>query len=437
MNRLYLWILITLLLWGFSAQSQLTIDGQFRSRAELRDGYREVASDVNYPAPLVSQRSRVILNFADSSFDFRFSAQDARVWGQNWNAMASNAVHLYEAWAAFKPNRNLTFKLGRQELRYDDQRIMAARDYSITGVTYDAALLMYSNKELGVNLHWGTMINNLGETNFLSLYNTPLSFKYMSFLWYDMKVSDNLRFNALNLFDLTQNPGDVHTMYGRNTLGANGIFNLTDNLGGRIGGYYQMGSSWVSNGAFGETNRKIRAYSYNVTLWYSVSDNLKLSATSDVYSGNDWSENSEHYTAFNRIMCAGHTHMGFMDYFTSADLREVRWAGINDFFLRADYKANSKLNFQATLHYLLLDKPYLLGFDPIGYLEVDKPLGTEIDVIVNYKVAPSFTIQGAFMMMLPTETLERVKLSGGESEFSYFSYISFLFTPKFFKWEGK
>lgn len=437
MNRLYLWILITLLLLSFSAQSQLTLDGQFRSRAELRDGYRELASDVSYPAPLVSQRSRVILNFADSSFDFRFSAQDARVWGQNWNAMASNAVHLYEAWAAYKPNKNLTFKLGRQELRYDDQRIMAARDYSITGVTYDAALLMYGNKELGINLHWGTMINNLGETNFLSLYNTPLSFKYMSFLWYDMKVSDNLRFNALNLFDLTQNPGDVHTMYGRNTLGANGIFNPTNTMGGRIGGYYQMGSSWVSNGAFGESNRKIRAYSYNATLWYSVTENFKLSATADIYSGNDWSGDSGYYTAFNRIMCAGHAHMGFMDYFTSADLREVRWAGINDFFLRADYKVSSKLNFQATLHYLLLDKPYLLGFDPAGYIEVDRPLGTELDMVVNCRVAPSFTVQGAFMLMLPTETLERVKLSGGESEFSYFTYISFLFTPKFFRWDGK
>lgn len=426
--------LITFVIITLSAKSQLTLDGQFRVRGEYRDGYKELASEASYGTPLVSQRSRLVLNFADTTFTFRVSAQDARVWGQNWNGMPNNTIHVHEAWALYKANNRISVKLGRQEFKYDDQRILAAKNFSLTGATYDAALLMYNNKELGVNLHWGTMINNMGQTNFLAQYSFPLSFKYMSFLWFDMAVSDAFKFNTINLFDLTQNPANAHIMYGRNTLGANGIFNLSSNSGARIGAYYQFGQSWVDNGALGQTNRKLSAYSYNASLWTDATDALKLTATVDIYSGHDWSSNDEHYAAFSRLLGAGHGHLGFIDYFTSPDLKEVRWAGVNDYFLRADLKLNAKLSLQATYHYFMLNKPNLPNLlPPGGYSEVDPGLGSEVDFVGNYKFNPNFSIQAAFMVMLPSPTMEIIKLAGTESELSYFGYLSILFTPKFFE----
>jgi hypothetical protein len=426
-------VLIFLSLWTNPIYSQLTIDGQFRSRAELRNGYRELASETNFAALLVSQRSRLILNHNDSNFVFRFSAQDARVWGQNWNQMPNNALHLHEAWAAYKVNKQLMLKVGRQELKYDDQRLLAVRDYSITGVTYDAALLLYNNNELELNFHWGAMINNMVETNFLVNYHFPLSFKYMSFFWFEKNITDALQTNAIYLIDLTQKAGEPQTMFARNTVGANAIFGLTDYWGVRVGGYYQFGEHWMNFGTFGEEQVKVRAYSYNASIWLSPLQNFKVSANIDTYSGHDWSTSSDYFSGFNRLLAAGHAHMGFMDYFTSVDLREVTWAGMNDLFLRVDYKVSSKFNLQATTHYFLLNKPNLKALWPFGYITVDKELGTELDLVANYRINSSFAIQLAFMSMFPSSTMELIKLNGGEPEFSYFSYVSLLFTPKLFE----
>lgn len=439
MMRKYLYAVLFLqLAISFSTKAQFTIDGQFRTRAEMRDGYRALASEATHPAVLVSQRSRLIFSYSDSNFLFKFSGQDARVWGQNWNAMASNTLHLYEAWAGYKVNPNLLLKVGRQELLYDDQRLMATRNFSITGVTYDAALLIYSNKDKGLNLHFGTMVNNVGEVNFLDGYNFPLSFKYMSFLWMDKKLNDMVSMNAINFFDLSQNPADNHIMYGRNTLGANVILKFSDTFGGRVGGYYQFGNHWLDLGTYGASHKKISAYSYNLSMWVKPAENLKISAHVDTYSGHDWSGEFDTFTAFNRLLAGGHAHLGFIDYFTSADLREVRWAGIHDLFLQGEYVFSTKLNLQATLHYFMLNKPHLRIPGPDTYTTVSKGLGTEVDFVLNYRVNQALSLQASFSSIFPTESLETLKLTGAlDSEFSYYAYLSLLFTPKFLKWENK
>jgi hypothetical protein len=436
MNKVLLLVFVNLLLVAQSAFSQFTINGQFRTRGEFRNGYRALATDQNYATPLVSQRSRLIFNFAESDFEFRFSAQDARVWGQNWNGMANNAVQIYEAWSMYKFNQKSSIKIGRQELWYDDQKLIAVRNYSITGATYDAALFAYSNSEKGSTFHWGSMVNNIQETNFLQYYNFPLSFKYLSFLWYEKLISDNLTLNAINIFDLTQNPNRPNIMFGRNTLGSNVIFKFGDSFGGRVGGYYQFGEAWVNLGNIhGQRNAKVSAYSYNASLWINPSESIRISVNYDTYSGNDWSQNSRTFTGFNRIMAAGHAHLGFIDYFTSMDLAEVNRAGINDLFITVDYKVNSKLTLQPKFHYFTLNKPYFPTVEPEGFVKVNPDLGTELDIIANYRVNRIFSMEFAFMTIFPSKTLEAIKMNGGEVKFSHFAYVSLLFTPRFFEWQ--
>jgi hypothetical protein len=436
MNKSLLLNFIGILLITQSTFAQLTINGQFRTRGEWRDGYRTLSTDQNYATPLVSQRSRIIFNFTEDEFEFRLSAQDARVWGQNWNTLSNNSMHVYEAWWLYKFNDRFAIKLGRQELRYDDQRIIAIRNYSITGATYDAALFTYNNNEKGTSIHWGSMINNMQETNFLQHYNYQLSFKYLSFLWFEMLISDNLSINALNVFDLTQNPDRPNIMYGRNTLGSNLIFKIGESFGGRAGGYYQFGDAWVNLGnIYGQRNVNVSAYSFNASLWVKPSETLKLSLNYDTYSGNDWSSSSSTYTGFNRLMAAGHAHLGYIDYFTAMDMSDLNSAGINDIFISADFKVNTKLTLQSIIHYFTLNKPYFPSANPDGFIKVNTTLGAEVDLIANYRVNKIFSMEFAFMSIFPTKTLESLKLNGGEAQFSHFAYVSLLFTPRFFEWQ--
>lgn len=434
MKRIILLFFLILTISG-NIFGQLTLDGQFRIRGEYRDGYRELSSDLNYPVTILNQRSRLILRYNESDFEFKFSAQDARVWGQNWTSMPNNSLHIYEAWGAYKPNEELTVKLGRQELKYDDQRIMAAKNFSITGVTYDAFTLKYNDGD-GDIFHFGGMINNANDTRFLDYYQ---AFKYMFFLWGERVLSNKITINGLNFFDVSQNPASPDVMYGRNTIGANLIFTSDGIFGARAGAYYQFGSYWMDYGNFlGAENVSVSAYSYNASLWFKPMESLRVSMSIDTHSGNDWSEQSDKFTAYNRLLSAGHAYLGFMDYFTSADLNEVQWAGIQDIFLRADATITPKLNIQGTLHYLMLHKGDLPSPNPFNpWVEVDKGLGTEIDLVAKYKVNSMFALEAAYMVMLPSETMEQLKFNGTEAGFSHFSYFSVLFTPNFLKRDGE
>jgi len=382
---------------------------------------------------LVGQRSRLLLSYNESKFQFKFSAQDARVWGQNENQMLSNTIHIHEAWAVYKPNPSLIIKLGRQELKYDDQRIIAARNFSLTGITYDAGLLVYTNSDRGFTFHWGAMINNPNDARFLTFY-TGL-FKYVNFLWSEIKIAEGLKVNTLNFFDLTQKPDDPSVMYGRNTIGANLITNPSAIFGGRIGGYYQFGRSWMDFGGGSQMKIRPNAFSANATVWAKPLDKLKVSANFDMYSGHDWSRNSDRFTAFNRLLAAGHAHLGLMDYFTTVQLNEVRYAGILDYFIAAELFIKQKTNLQLTAHYFTTHKPYIPAQNALGYEEIDRSLGSEIDLVFNHRFTKEFSIQSAWMVMFPTETLERLKgVGAGNSQFSHFGYLSLLFTPNFFEY---
>lgn len=410
--------------------SQFTVDGEFRTRAELRNGYKELASESNYLNLLSGQRSRLIMNFKDTGYSFRFTMQDARVWGQNGN-MGTNAI--YEAWAEISPSSNFSFRLGRQALSYDDQKILSSRNFSNSGASYDAALLIYNNKKAATSVHWGSMINNSNDANFLNYYSD--NFKYMWFIWGEKKFSDKVKISVLNLFDLTQNPMDSHIMYGRNTIGANGVFNLSSSIGGRMGGYYQFGDGYMGFANYLEAQKwKLASYSFNATIWAKPIERLKLSMNVDTYSGHNWSEKSETFGGFNRLLAGGHSNLGFMDYFTTMDLREVKWAGINNWYFRADLSLNPKVSLQGTAHSFHLNKSYFPIVNNNNFEKVKSYLGTEIDLVANYKHSSMLSMEATFMTILPGETLKKVKLNGNNSEFSFFSYISLLFTPNFFKY---
>lgn len=414
------------------AVAQFSVDGQFRTRFEYRDGYKMLASENTYGFPLVFQRSRITLSHKEDNLTVKISGQDARVWGQNSTGMASNTTHIYEAWAKYNFTSKLSVKLGRQELRYDDQRIMSFNDFSLTGLTYDALLFAFDNSESNASLHWGTMINNSGQTSFLSYYNEPLP-KYISFLWATRPLGDKVVVNAVNFFDATQRNDRPNVMYGRNTVGGNAIISPSELFGLRVGGYYQFGKTWHNWGGGNQQKLKVSAYSFNSTLWVKPVDVISASLNMDVYSGHDWSSATTTFTSFNRLLAAGHALLGYIDFFTSKHLTEVDYAGLIDFFLRVDYSMSERAKLQAVVHNFMLEKPYIRTVEPNGFEKVEANLGQEVDLVFSYKISKMFSVEGAWMVMLPTATLERLNgLNEGGSTFSHYGYISLLFSPNIF-----
>ena len=424
-----LYLIVILLLISQFASSQFSVDGHIRTRGEYRDGYRTLAVEDTHGLPLVLQRSRLMMSYKEDNLTFKLTGQDARVWGESEAASPKNTFGIYEAWVKWLFHPNIGVKVGRQEISYDDQRLLSIRNFGVAGATYDALLMYYEDDETKTSVHVGGMINNDRQSQILDYYTGNL-FKYMAFAWGSFSINDFVSLNAINIFDLKQKPSEPEIMYGRNTLGANAIVTKKGVAGGRMGGYYQFGNSWFGIWPLENQKQQISAYSINASAWADLIEKVKVTLSFDLYSGNDWSKSSGKFTSFNRLLASRHGHLGYMDYFTDMQMGEVAWTGIVDMYLRVDYTFSQKADIQARINNFSMEKPYLPPDVGQGFEKVGKRLGNEISILLNYKPAKNIAIQTAWMLMLPTETLKR--LQGDNTRLSHFGYISLLFTPNFF-----
>lgn len=114
---------------------------QVRPRLEM-DTLRDGASDSGQW--FVSQRSRVGAQAEAPRFLARVVVQDVRVWGSETDTLkdpVADAVDFHEAWARYKSGEGFNLTVGRQELNFDEQRLVGAVDWAQQGRAFDALRL--------------------------------------------------------------------------------------------------------------------------------------------------------------------------------------------------------------------------------------------------------------------------------------------------------
>lgn len=169
-------------LFGYNvSNAQLTATGQFRPRTEFRDGYSTLQSKDMETAVFTSQRTRLNVGFTGYRFKFFVAVQDVRVWGQDASTInkattaENNGIQLHEAWGEIMLNdtlssiQNLSLKIGRQEISYDDQKVMGGLDWLQQARYHDAIVLKYVNK--GWTADFGAAFNQNKELLSGTIYN--------------------------------------------------------------------------------------------------------------------------------------------------------------------------------------------------------------------------------------------------------------------------
>ncbi len=165
------------------SSAQLSISGQLRTRSELLDGQGSPLSKGSKPAFFTSQRTRLNVGYKGYRTNFYISAQDVRVWGQDASTnnrvtnASLNGFMLHEAWGEIslldtnytKQGKEFSIKIGRQELLYDDSRLLGNLDWLQQARRHDAALIKYSDK--GFTAHLGFAYNQNSEAKTGTLYN--------------------------------------------------------------------------------------------------------------------------------------------------------------------------------------------------------------------------------------------------------------------------
>ncbi len=150
-----------------NTNAQFTLVGQVRTRTEVRNGLGNLVVKGTKAAGFTSQRTRLTFGYKWDRLTVGASIQDVRVWGQDASTISNadgNRLMLHEGWADLtlfnkadttvktKGIDLMSLKLGRQELIYDDVRLLGNLDWLQQARRHDMALLKTVHKGWQVDL---------------------------------------------------------------------------------------------------------------------------------------------------------------------------------------------------------------------------------------------------------------------------------------------
>lgn len=420
--RFILLCLISLLSFNH-LMAQFKLSAEYRPRTEYRHGYKAMFTEDDKASFFISQRMRLNAAYSLDKLKFGLSIQDIRVWGDvAQQSSTSNQLMLYQGWAEYMFSKPLSMKIGRQELRYDDERIFGNVDWLQQGRTHDLALFKYEKNFL---LHLGIAFNQESEKLKGTDYNLSGNYKTMQFIWFNKKIK-SLALSLLILNNGLQNKSsDVVPVYKTS---------FSQTFGTRLT-YDKNAFSWYGSTYYTTGKdialRDLSAYYVNLGLNAKLGEKWLTGLGWEMLSGTSQKEKKENvsYTnnSFTPFYGTNHKFNGYMDYFYVGN--HLNSVGLNDIYGNLTYKKN-KFNLAFTPH-LFFTANDVLNPSVSGEL-MGKTLGTEIDLVAGYKMAENIQLSCGYSQMFGTETLK--VLSGGDYKVTNnWAWVMISFKPEFIK----
>ncbi|TBN06807.1 hypothetical protein EYD45_02670 [Hyunsoonleella flava] len=361
------------------AQAQFTLDGQFRPRAEYRNGFQTLIPDGADAGFAINTRARLNAGYQTEAFKVYLSIQDLLVWGENPQIIpvdANNSFAIFEAWADLKLGGNWSAKIGRQVLSYDDQRFFGGLDWAQQGRNHDLAMIQYKGDfilDLGFAFNQDLDNNGgplFGFQNVGTGYpnNNPFQYKTMQHL-YAKKAWDGFAASLLlvnyghQAFDTNSDPD-----------GVNSLFTAGTHLTYKKGAFGAAANAFIQTGEFFNGSTDVGgAYLLGLDLTYKTSDKVTLGAGVELISGDDAST-TDKTEAFIPTFGTNHKFNGFMDYFYVGN--HINTIGLFDVHVSANFKLSDTSSLMAKVLNFSGDQELPSG---------EKSLGTEIDMVYSKK----------------------------------------------------
>jgi hypothetical protein len=440
------------ILFSLMAHGQLTVSGQLRTRTEWRDGQGTPSVQDTAAAFFTSQRTRFNVGFAAHRVKFYSSIQDVRVWGQDASTVnratsdPNDGLMVHEAWTEValvdtgRAINNLSFKLGRQELVYDDVRLLGNLDWLQQGRRHDA--LLFTLEHQGWIAHLGAGFNQNGERKSNTIYNgVPVGYpagtngigamyKSMQFLYFGRKQKltswslllfkdDFSKFHFAGTDSLKKNPIYEREVWSRVTTGAY----ITTS---RINKLTFTGSAYYQGGRYRD-GTPLNEYLLSAYSMYRITPKFAAGPGVDITSGNNGGDPSKRSQRFDPLYGTPHKFWGYMDYFYVAD--GFGPSGLVDIYFRGSHKPAQDLSLFLDIHRFSLPEAVL---DESGNA-MNKILGTEVDFTFAWKILESVTLDGGMCYMFGTPTLMSTKVKNikNADPHSAWAYLMLSIRPEF------
>lgn len=395
---------------------EFEIKAQLRTRAEYRNGVLFPRSEGDLPSSFISNRARISLGYNNEFLSMGISGQDVSVWGSRPQIENKGDFVLNEAWAKLT-HENFFAQIGRQQLTYDDDRILGTLDWNQSGRWHDVLKVGYENPNNKLHLILG--YNNSEESIHNGQYFAgEQPYKRMQTLWYQYNNRNNFTASliALNLgFEsgraATINDAAIAKTSYMQTWGTNLSYKFDElSLFGTF--YYQSGKN--------KAEKDVSSYMWALKGSYVINPKVSLTAGFDYLSGQD---NSDKSTAFDPLYGTHHKFYGSMDYFYASAYPGY---GLFDKHVSLIVKPINKLTLDFTYHHFSSTQ------DIVVDESTKKALGSEIDFTFTYAIRPYVTLQGGYSTMFGTDAFSVAK-GGDHNRWQDWGWLSLNINPLIFK----
>lgn len=478
------------------AQAQMSLTGQLRSRGEVRKGFANLVPIGAPTAAFVSQRTRLNFGYKWDRVTFGATLQDVRVWGQDASSISpadGNKLMLHEGWAEitlankadttikFKFLDNLSLKIGRQELIYDDARLIGNLDWLQQGRRFDMALLKAMHKGWQIDLGYAFNQNNENFTktayvpgntpqyvkndigvlvptpaNFVPLVaangnsakagnpsytNAPNTnggnqeYKNFTSLYISKKLNQTKvsvlvfhdEFGKYKLDSATVGGGKV---YGRNfdvtgTNNRNTAGGMVSPVFGNASGFGKIAVQGAYYYQFGKDRdgKNLKAYHYTISATYSKGK-FTAGPGFDYLSGNEATTPITESKRFDPLYGTPHKFWGTLDFFYAPTGSPA--AGLKDYYLKTKFTANQ--------FYVTADAHLFETAQPLAVTNATK-LGTELDLAINYNLNKFTNIELGYSIMKAENAMVAAKaqtgLASSYNKTGQFGYLMINIRPDF------
>lgn len=412
-------------------ENQLSVSLQLRPKSELRSGAFRPLAKGEEPAALISQRSRLNVNYQYKNLlTVQVSPQIVTVWGEEpltQGAKLNNGVALFEAWAKLNLSKNTTLQIGRQVISLDDERFFGELDWAQGGRSHDAISLHVQKEKFAFkafaafNQNYAQLYGSNSSNPAGNLFSSAsaANYKTMQTLWAKFNVDDKNTISLLanNLgFQNAATALDNAKVYYAQTIGAN---------------YFHTGKNWKFNLSaytqFGKNAIGVKTSGYMLAIYADRKLNKKwnIGLGTDYLSGNDVGVANQKNKIFTPYFATGHKFYGHMDYFYAGNGHSG--TGLVDIYLNLQHKANDKWNFGLTIHQFL---------SPNKIKDINKDyasnLGEEFDFNFGYTLHKYAKLTGGYSAYANTSSLNFIKNVNQPNNLQHWFWLSLNINPNIF-----
>ncbi|TRX70466.1 alginate export family protein [Carboxylicivirga sp. M1479] len=415
-------LLAVLLLASSSLYAQVKISAEVRPRTEYSHGVKTPATDATDGSLITSQRTRLNFDFKNEAFAIGVVMQDVRNWGAEPQLVTgtlnkydleksngSNFTYLHQAWAEWFMSQKFSLKAGRQQLVYDDHRMLGSVGWAQQARSHDVAVFKYTGN---FNVHLGLAYNN-SYTN-SNIYVGDDYYKRMQYLWLNRKGDS---YSASFLFMSVGRPyweNVEMTEQGVRCTRTAGTHIKTKLAGINLAGnfYYQFGEDVAG--------KDVSAMNISVDAMAPLGDKFNVGGGYELLSGTDQSELNDN-NSFNPFFGTNHKFNGLMDYFFVGN--HIDNVGLHDIYVKANAKPG-KVKFNAALHFFSAHGEVATG---------NQGLGTELDLFCGYSHKGKVQLDFGYSHMFAGDGLYDVKNVANNDAANNWAWVMLTFKPTIFE----